>query len=61
MKTLNKLIFFLFFISNPTFGKDYPIVTDQMLVPGYNRLELRYDQTLLLTAPYPKRVKMCLL
>lgn len=54
MKILNKLIVTLLFIINPILVDAYPIVKDAQLVPGYNGLELRYDQRLPLIAPYPR-------
>ncbi|OAT27138.1 tetratricopeptide repeat protein [Proteus myxofaciens] len=54
MKILNKLIVTLLFIINPILVEAYPIVKDAQLVPGYNGLELRYDQRLPLIAPYPR-------
>lgn len=54
MVKIKKLIFILFLFSTPIFANQYPVITDNMLVPGYNSLELHYDQKLPCIAPYPE-------
>lgn len=58
MKIFNKLFFSLFIISSSSFGNEYPIVTDKMLISGYNKLELRYNPQLPFIAPYPENKKL---
>lgn len=58
MKIFNKLFFSLLIISSSSIGDEYPIVTDKMLISGYNKVELRYNPQLPFIAPYPENKKL---